>query len=290
MIKITKFFYINALVIPLFAVAYFTKSINTLLLAYSVAIVHELFHLFAALILSVKVKSIIIMPFGITLRLCDNIIQSPAKEICIAMAGPLANAVMIVIAIIMEKLYIWSGVSHFLFIYLNIIMFFINLIPCMPLDGGRIFKAFLVGKIGYLNTISTQKKVEKVLIVILAVLGFLILFITKLNISLVMIAAFLAFNMIGEENKKNYIIMRELIHYKDKLKGRKYIQTKLITAREDIKASEMLKRFSYDSFYIINVIDKNLSSRNYVTEAEIVFALQKYGFSLTLSDVVKICV
>ena len=288
MIKITRFFYINFLIIPLFTVAYFTKTLNTLLLAYSVAVIHELFHLFAALLLWVKVKSIIIMPFGMTLRLRDSLIKSPAKEICIALAGPFANICMIVVSMIMKSLYIWDGVSLVLFIYLNIIMFFINLLPCMPLDGGRVLKAALVGKIGYLNTASVQKKVGKVIICILFILGLMLVIITKLNMSLVMIAAFLSFNMIGEENKKNYIIMREIAHYKDKLKDRKYMQTKFITAREDVKAGDVFKRFSGDSFYIVNVTDENLSVKKYITEAEVISAMERYGFNISLSDVINI--
>lgn len=287
MIKITRFFMVNLACIPLFAVAYFTESLNTLLLAYSIAAVHELFHLFAALLLSVKIKSIIIMPFGVTLRLADSLIKSPSKEIAVAISGPFANLVMIAVAKIMESMYIWSGANLFLFVYLNAIMFFINLLPCMPLDGGRVFKAFFVGKIGYINTVSFQRKVEKVIICILGFLGLILLIITKLNISLVMIAAFLAFNMVGEENKKNYIMMRELTHYKDKLKNRKYMQTKYLTAREDIKAGELLRRFGYDSFYIVNVADENLSVRSAVTEADVVSAIERHGFEVPLWEIVE---
>ena len=58
MIKITRFFYINLLVIPLFVLAYFVGALQTLLMAYAVVTVHELFHLFAALLLKVRVGSI----------------------------------------------------------------------------------------------------------------------------------------------------------------------------------------------------------------------------------------
>ena len=207
MIKITSYFYIHFLTIPLFVLAYMLKSHHTMLMAYAIVTVHELFHLFAALMLKIRVGSIIIMPFGMTLRLADNLIKNPLKEALIAFAGPFANILMICLSVIMEKMFIWGGTSLFLFKYLNIAMFAVNMLPCMPLDGGRIFKAFLVPRIGYINAVSFQHKAEKITVAVISVLGIILILVTKFNISLVMIAAFLAFNMIGEENRKNYIII-----------------------------------------------------------------------------------
>ena len=138
MIKITRLFMINLACVPLFLVAYFTKSLHTLLFAYCTATVHELFHLFAALILSIKIKSIIIMPFGITLRLSDAQIKSPIKEIALALAGPFANLVMIALSKIMESIGLWSGVNLFLFVYLKRKWF--------PLNKLSSFKMYLSGK------------------------------------------------------------------------------------------------------------------------------------------------
>lgn len=285
MIKITRFFYISAACIPLFAVAYFSGAVHTLMLAYSLAAVHEIFHLFAALLFSVRVKSIIIMPFGITMRLADSVIKSPAKETAIALAGPLANLIMLMASVVLEKIYMLNGVGLFMFKYLNAAMLLINLLPCMPLDGGRIFKAFLVPRVGYLNAVAIEMKTGKIIVAILALGGIILLILTKFNISLVMIAAFLAFSMVSGEKEKKYILMRELVHYKDKLKNRKYMQTRSIAARQDIKAGDLIRRFGYDSFYIVNVLDKKLSISAVVTEADIIEAIEKNGFKVKLADI-----
>ncbi|MBE7028573.1 MAG: hypothetical protein E7407_06030 [Ruminococcaceae bacterium] len=285
MIKITRFFYVSIACFPLLLVSYFTGGMHTLFLAYSIAAVHELFHLFAALLLSVRVKSIILMPFGITLRLADSLIKNPVKEAIIAFAGPFANIIMIYIAEIMGKMFIWGGVSLFLFKYVNIIMLVVNLLPCMPLDGGRIFKAFLVHHIGFINAASFQRRAEKIIIVSMGILGTVLLFITKFNISLVMIAAFLAFNMVGEEKRKNYIIMREIMNSWDKLKNVKYMRTKILTARHDIKAGELIKRLGYDSFYIINVSDSSHNQGKLITETELISGIEKFGFNVSLGEI-----
>ena len=285
MIKITKFFYMSILCIPLFVVSYFYGALHTLLLAYCVAVIHELFHMFAAMLLSVKIKSILLMPFGLTLRLADKLIGNPIKEVIIAFSGPVANALMFLLAVSMERLYIWGGTSLFLFKYLNICMLFINLLPCMPLDGGRILRALLVLNAGYINAVSFQRKVEKIIIILLAVCGTWLLIYTKFNMSLVVIAAFLAFNLADEEKKKNYILMREIINCGNKLKKRKYMKTKMLTARKDIKAIDLVKRFGYDSFYIVNVVGDGMKVSEFITETEIIDSVGKLGFGVSVGEV-----
>lgn len=286
MIKITRFFYINILCVPLFVLAYFSKSLTTLCVAYCVATVHELFHLFAALFLSVRVKSVIIMPFGITLRLSDSVIKSPTKEVIVAFAGPFSNILMICVAVLLKSMYIWSGPSLFLFTYLNAIMFLLNSLPCMPLDGGRVLRAMLVGKVGYINAVNYQRKLEKLIILVLLILGVVLIFITKFNISLVMVAAFLIFNVSGEETRKNYIVMREIMGYKDKLKNRKYMRTKGIAAKSSAKALDIMKCIGYDSFYLINVIDDKIHIKKTLTEGELIDAINKKSVSVTLDEII----
>ena len=82
--------------------------------------------------------------------------------------------------------------------------------------------------------------------------------------------------------------MRELAHYKDKLKSRKYIQTKHLTARGDIKAGDIIKRFGYDSFYIVNITDDDLSVKSYLGEGDIISAIEKYGFSVSLAEICEV--
>ena len=225
------------------------------------------------------------MPFGITLRLSGSIIKSPLKEIIIAIAGPFANVLMIAFALLLESMCIWSGASLFLFTYLNVIMFLLNMLPCMPLDGGRVLRAMLVGKVGYINAVNYQRKLEKLIILVLLILGVVLIFITKFNISLVMVAAFLIFNVSGEETRKNYIVMREIMGYKDKLKNRKYMRTKGIAAKSSAKALDIMKCIGYDSFYLINVIDDKIHIKKTLTEGELIDAINKKSISVTLDEI-----
>ena len=77
--------------------AFTLKSQMTFFMSFGVVLIHELSHLIAALILNVRVKSIVILPFGMTLRLDSSVVRYPKKETLIAAAGPLSNVVMLLL-------------------------------------------------------------------------------------------------------------------------------------------------------------------------------------------------
>lgn len=285
MIKITRFFYINLLVIPLFVLAYFVGALQTLLMAYAVVTVHELFHLFAALLLKVRVGSIIVMPFGMTLRLQGNIIKNPAKEILIALAGPFANLVMLGVGAFLKHTYIWAEQSMFLYQYLNIITLCVNLLPVLPLDGGRVVKAVLTWQLGYINGLSIMKKLSRVVIAAVFVLGVGLIVLTRFNISLVMVGAFLAFNMVEEKRNNDFIIMKELLYSKEKLMKSGVMVSRSISAMEHVSAHRILKMLSYHNFYMIHVVDENLELVKILTESELVEAVLHQGYHIRIGDI-----
>lgn len=278
MIKITRFFYVSILCIPLFLLSYFSGSLYTLLGAYSVAAVHEIFHLLAALLLNVRVKSIILMPFGITLRLKNAVIKNPEKEILIALSGPFANLLMTAAGFFLALISKKDSISIYLFIYLNLIMFFINLLPALPLDGGRVLRGILISRIGYSQTVKIQRKITVTISVMLGILGIILLFVTRFNMSLVLVSAFLIYAMINEKKESEYTIMKELLDSKDKLKKRGIMNVAHIAADGEVPLWKVLFRFGYDKYYIITVSEHGKKTKSF-TENELIEYIKCNGAS-----------
>lgn len=285
MIKITRFLYVQWSVLPLLALAYVTNSLHTVGMAYAVVMVHELFHLFAALLLRERVGTIIIMPFGITLRLSASVIRSSLHEFCIALAGPFANCLMLLGAYLLQK-FIWQdSAALWLFNYVNLVTLVLNLLPCLPLDGGRALKAVLTRQLGYIAAISVMRRLSRIVTIILFVCGALLLLVTGLNISLLMVAAFLTLYMTEEKKENDYVIMQELLYTKNKLKNRGLMRTQCLTATDALAARSLLKWLCYDAYHIVYVVDKSQHLLRTVTEAQIVEALTEKGWHITLGDV-----
>lgn len=102
---------------------------------------HELSHLFAASALGVRVISLEVLPFGCAANMGSFAFVPKGKEVLVAAAGPLGN---LLAALACEAI---AGERGVLFFQCNIVLGAMNLLPSLPLDGGRIaavlFSVFL---------------------------------------------------------------------------------------------------------------------------------------------------
>lgn len=116
------------------------------------AIIHELGHLIAGIILGMKPDKMDIRPFGVSIDFYvkrkdynikirkGNLLE--LKKIIIATAGPLVNGFIIFILTIQNIVYI-NEMDKILMILSNITLIIFNILPIYPLDGGRILKGML---------------------------------------------------------------------------------------------------------------------------------------------------
>lgn len=129
----------------LFAILFFfTSQFEIYALTMIFALMHELGHLVCGIILGFQVKCLNIMPLGFSVEFYTNIDDYNVKikksnlivlkKLLIDFAGPFVNIFIIMISIIM-------GFSTN-FVYANLIILIVNLIPIYPLDGGRILRNF----------------------------------------------------------------------------------------------------------------------------------------------------
>ncbi len=284
MIKITRFFYIHWLFFPLLLVSYFSGGLLTLLSAYAVMTLHELFHLAALLITKERIGAFLLMPFGISLRLPSKLSRKPGKEIFVALAGPFSNLLMLLLYPILKDYY---GDSHALLLFwvLNVSALCLNLLPCLPLDGGRALRAILTKQMGYLSAADVMQKISRYVVIVLLALGFILFFITGLNVSLLIAGGFLAFHLAEEKRQNEYEIMQELLYNKEKLRKKGLMRSRVISALEETPARDVFRRLSYDRFHIIVILNEKQEPLRFITEANLVHSIIKKGFHISLLDV-----
>lgn len=186
-----------------------TSQFEIYIILFVFAILHELGHLVAGLILKFKPEEMRLTPMGLQISFKTqpkeiNAKIKRAKEInrkraIIAIAGPITNFAIAVIAIIVawvsgnaQNIYIYQ-----IIIYSNFLIGMFNLIPIYPMDGGRLLKEVLAISCGrkkaYKITYITSKTI---LILLTAVASIAILYIQ--NIAILFILAYLWYLEINE--------------------------------------------------------------------------------------------
>jgi len=134
---------------------------------------HELGHTLVSQRYGVDVQDIILTPVGGMARL-RGLPHDPRHEIRIALAGPYVSLILAItsfgLALVMARL----GLRSFPFGYLailNAMLFFFNLLPSFPMDGGRVLRAVLAQKKGALEATRIAAKTGKVICIAFIILG-----------------------------------------------------------------------------------------------------------------------
>ena len=103
---------------------------------------HELAHFFIAKKLGYKLNKLYVMPYGICLNYKENIISNN-DEIIIALAGPIINLIFCCVCVALWWLFPETYYYLDYFCFCNLVLAVFNLMPCFPLDGGRVFVAII---------------------------------------------------------------------------------------------------------------------------------------------------
>jgi stage IV sporulation protein FB len=130
-----------------------------MMLLFLCVLLHEFGHIFTARAFGVTTPDVILLPIGGVARL-ERIPERPSEEFLIAIAGPLVN---VAIAGLLVLFGADLTPSHLVAIQstkgslvdrlaeVNVFLALFNLIPAFPMDGGRVLRALLAARFGYVR-------------------------------------------------------------------------------------------------------------------------------------------
>lgn len=266
----------------LFGAGLFFDFFEILVISYAVTAIHETAHIITAKMCNVETDGVEMLPFGITMRLSKDCITDTWDEIKIALAGPLSNF------LIVYFVYgFYDGVYREYIITASLAMGIFNLLPALPLDGGRIMRAFFVRRLGHIRAATVSLGISKIVIVILVCAGLYILYATGFNFSFLLIGGFLAANITEERKNANMIIMKDILFSRKKLSKKGTVHGSVLVADIDEKAKNILKKLSYDRYYLINITDSRMCVLRTVTETELIEKMAVFGMNITMKKIVE---
>ncbi len=183
--------------------AAFWQGIVFYMLLFGTVVLHELGHATAARRYGIKTRDIILLPIGGVARLLGNP-GSAMEELVIALAGPAVNLVLagLIFAFLQLKPELASvgvlGVLLATWLRINLGLLLFNLIPAFPMDGGRVLRAILAMRVGFIQGTRVAVRVAQFLAVLLFLLGL------AANPILMLIAVFVWFAAAQEKTLVEY--------------------------------------------------------------------------------------
>ena len=191
---------------------YFTRQIQIYAIIMIFCMIHECSHLFAGLLLKMKVKQVTLLPVGLSIEFSltkrdynEKILKSnrlEIKRIIIDMAGPLVNILIMLFILFMKP----TTNLSMMIMYSNLLIAIFNLLPIYPLDGGRILKSILSLLVNKVNATIYMNKISNIVLFLITFLFSILIYDLK-NIALLVILIYLW-----------YIVLKENKIYKMKVK------------------------------------------------------------------------
>ena len=135
-------------------------SLVFMLLLFLCVLLHEFGHIFTARAFGVPTPFVTLLPIGGVAQL-ERIPEEPWEEFLIAIAGPLVNVVIAAVLVYGFGANLQASAAAAVdnlkiplvdrLAAVNIFLALFNMIPAFPMDGGRVLRALLASRLGYVR-------------------------------------------------------------------------------------------------------------------------------------------
>jgi len=136
------------------------QGLAFMLLLFACVVAHEFGHIFTARAFGVSTPDVTLLPIGGVARL-ERIPEEPWEEFLVAIAGPLVNVAIAIVLVLLAGAHLDSSdlraveSPHASMIdrlaAVNLFLAVFNMIPAFPMDGGRVLRALLASRMGYVR-------------------------------------------------------------------------------------------------------------------------------------------
>lgn len=282
-IKVNPFF---LLLLPVASV--YGQLIPTLVV-FAVVLWHEAVHVLTALYYGMRVVEIEILPFGGVARMDDLMQFEPHIEAAVAAVGPISNLVLLGIFCLWHNYYPIDPDWMDFIARANISMAALNLLPALPLDGGRILRSRLISSMGIRRATEIAALIGQLFAVGFILIGLAgIFFYTSVNAGILILIGFFVVTAAQKEKEEAvYVFLRYLTQKQRQVRSKRVMMTKELVATSEASVGEVLQHFTPSYFHFIWIVDLNGELIGVMTEFELINSLLEEGIHGKLSKLVK---
>jgi stage IV sporulation protein FB len=147
---------------------------------FACVLAHEFGHIFVARAFGVNTPDVVLLPIGGVARL-ERIPEKPREEFLIAIAGPLVNVAIALVLIAIAGANMRYGSLATVddakipiidrLAMVNLFLAAFNMLPAFPMDGGRVLRALLAVKLGFVRATEVAATIGQGFAFLLGFLG-----------------------------------------------------------------------------------------------------------------------
>ncbi len=250
-----------------------------------IVLIHEFAHGLVGRALGLRVTLIELYPFGGVARIDEQMELEPFVERRLAWAGPAANLAMAGMGLaVYSRLLPGSEIALF-FIRANLILAFFNLLPALPLDGGRILRSYLTPLLGFRKATEHGALMGQILACLLLGFGAAGWLQGWLSISAMLVAIFLFFAATREKRQAVFAFLRSLGAKDREMEARGGLRGQLLVVVEETPLLEVFRLFSPQRYHFVRIMDRSRRCCGEVTETSLIRAAMQKGLDIPIKKI-----
>lgn len=277
---------INLLLLPAIIVLILVGMGDVVLYYIPVLIVHEWAHILMAAALGMTITEMELFPFGCAARM-QCFAMSRTREMIVAAAGPAANMIFACLIFLANR-YAFDIAGFDKLIAANIALASINMLPALPLDGGRIARAAFASFMGGKRATKIMSFAGIFFSVVISGFGVYVIISGTINPSFFIMGFFLCFSAIKELKSAPYTLIRDFSTKRQTIDKRKTLCINRFAAMRNDKISDILREFEAGKYNVVTVLDKDMGVLCELDERQILDGIMQKGTHATLYSISKL--
>lgn len=256
-----------------FALACFLRRLSPWGMVMACMAIHELGHLFAAELAGCRIRCLTVTPLGCSMLLDPEPAMLGLLELPLALAGPAFSGAFWLLCQRLGLPQPWQEANRMLFAF--------NLLPLLPLDGGRALRSLLAWAWGLADATRRAALFSALLAGLLLGIGAWIG-----QYGLCLMAGLLLLEAIREARRADWLWLRMLTQEKVRHMSRTPLPLKQLAAPADMPLGQVLKGFSPSFYYQVLVMDGKRRPVALLEEERLVQVLMMQGAQIPLGRIV----
>lgn len=253
-------------------------------LLFGTLLAHELAHLMVAQAFEVGIGKVELQPYGGIAYLVAHGSLDPYAETAIAAAGPANNFILLAAGVLVQR---WNMLAPDLldfFLEVNITMAIFNLLPALPLDGGRIYRAFLRRRVGFDQATRRLARLGRMIgfaLVLGAIVG---LAFRRLYLPALLFAPFLMQGARHAERQARYELWIDVVQRRDRDPSGAPQPVQTLMVPLSMPLSGVARLFQQGRFHVFTLTDDRRQIVGQLDEGQVIDALLRWGPTVTAGE------